>query len=144
MRRFLSPRWLALHALMVLAFCGCLGMCWWQLTRAQGGNTLSWGYTFEWPVFGVFAVAFWGKLIRDERRRTEPEQPTRLSAPVLAGARPPAEPERIRRVERAAPVEDTRDDPELAAYNDYLTWQNANPHRSRRDYPGRPTTYEGS
>ncbi|HEY3503336.1 MAG TPA: hypothetical protein VGN37_11210 [Actinocatenispora sp.] len=149
MRRFLSPRWLALHALMVLAFCACLGMCWWQLSRAQGGNTLSWGYTFEWPVFGLFAVAFWVKLIRDERRRTaggaEPAAPVRLTAPVLAGARRPVGeagdkasggPERIRRVERAAPVADTANDPELAAYNAYLAWQNANPHRSRRDYPG--------
>ena len=134
MRRFLSPRWLALHLLMVLAFGVCLFMSWWQLTRAQGGNSLSWGYTFEWPVFGVFAVVFWARLIRDERRKTsadgEPE-PDRLTEPVLPGAAPA-----IRRLERRAPAVAVDDDPELAAYNAYLAWQNANPHRSRRDYPG--------
>jgi len=138
MRRFLSPRWLALHLLMVAAFGVCLFMAWWQLTRAQGGNALSWGYTFEWPVFGVFAVVFWIRLIRDERRRVaaesrpdeQPEQ-ERITQPVLPGA-----PRVIRRTERRVPAAPVEDDPELAAYNAYLAWQNANPHRSRRDYPG--------
>lgn len=138
MRHFLSPRWLALHLLAVVGFVGCQAMAWWQLTRAEGGNALSWGYTFEWPVFGVFAVAFWIKLIRDERRKlglAEPVEPKRLTAPVM---RPARNPKRLARASTVAPGDrvEPDDDPELAAYNRYLAWQSANPHLNRSEYPG--------
>lgn len=161
MRRFLSPRWLLLHLLMVISFTGCLALGWWQLTRAEGGNALSWGYTFEWPVFALFAVAFWGRLVRDERRRHRPgpkPEPPRLRTPVLSGApagrprsrsshpgtddRVPEEPAAHDTADRPAALsgareQSTRDgDDELASYNRYLAWQSANPHRGRRDYPG--------
>ncbi|MGO9778538.1 MAG: hypothetical protein ACLPKE_34645 [Streptosporangiaceae bacterium] len=65
--RFLvSPRWLAWHAFAVVAF---WGMCWlgdWQLHRALSGNSLSWAYTFEWPLFALMGAYFWAKTIRDE------------------------------------------------------------------------------
>jgi hypothetical protein len=38
----------------------------WQLHRALSGNSLSWAYTFEWPLFAIFAGYFWVKTIRDE------------------------------------------------------------------------------
>jgi hypothetical protein len=38
----------------------------WQLHRAESGNSLSWAYTFEWPLFAIFVVVFWVKTIRDE------------------------------------------------------------------------------
>ncbi len=65
-RFLISPRWLAWHAFAVVAF---WGMCWlgdWQFHRAMSGNSLSWGYTFEWPLFAVLGGYFWGKTIRDE------------------------------------------------------------------------------
>lgn len=37
----------------------------WQLDRALGGNTLSWAYTFEWPLFAGYAVYVWWQLIHD-------------------------------------------------------------------------------
>ena len=40
----------------------------WQLRRALSGNGLSWAYTFEWPLFAIFAVYFWVKSVRDELR----------------------------------------------------------------------------
>ncbi len=65
--RFLvSPRWLAWHVFAVVAF---WGMCWlgdWQLHRALSGNSLSWAYTFEWPLFALTGAYFWAKTIRDE------------------------------------------------------------------------------
>ena len=67
-RFLISPRWLAWHAFAVVAF---WGMCWlgdWQLHRALGGNSLSWAYTFEWPLFAVMGAFFWAKTIRDEFR----------------------------------------------------------------------------
>ncbi len=40
-------------------------LTWWQLERALGGNTLSWAYTFEWPLFAGYAVYVWWQLIHD-------------------------------------------------------------------------------
>jgi hypothetical protein len=139
MRRFLAPRWLAIHALAVALAAGCLALGWWQLTRAQGGNALSWGYTFEWPVFSAFVVAFWVKLVRDERRGPAPD-PTPRPRPrrdAVDGA--PVRLAPARSVERAQPsaaAADDTGDPELAAYNRYLGWLNANPRRSPSEYPG--------
>ena len=65
-RFLISPRWLAWHAFAVVAF---WGLCWlgdWQFHRAMSGNSLSWAYTFEWPLFAVMGGYFWAKTIRDE------------------------------------------------------------------------------
>lgn len=40
-------------------------LTWWQLGRALGGNTLSWAYTFEWPLFAGYAIYVWWQLIHD-------------------------------------------------------------------------------
>jgi hypothetical protein len=40
-------------------------LTWWQLGRALGGNTLSWAYTFEWPLFAGYACYVWWQLIHD-------------------------------------------------------------------------------
>ena len=66
-----TPKWLSWHAFVVFAVVGMLWLGEWQFHRAESGNALSWAYTFEWPVFAVFGVVFWGKTIYDEfRRRT--------------------------------------------------------------------------
>jgi hypothetical protein len=65
-RFLISPPWLAWHTFAVVAF---WGMCWlgdWQFHRAISGNSLSWAYTFEWPLFAVMGGYFWAKTIRDE------------------------------------------------------------------------------
>jgi hypothetical protein len=126
--RFLvRPRWLGWHLLMVVSFFGMLWLGDWQFHRALAGNGLSWAYTFEWPLFAVFAVVFWARTIRDEFRirRGEMPDPTAIAAeaerlpagvtgavratPVQAGA--------------GAPGED--EDEELSAYNAYLARLNA-------------------
>jgi len=66
----LRPRWLAWHVFAVLATAGMLWLGDWQLRRALSGNELSWAYTFEWPLFAIFAVYFWVKSLRDELRST--------------------------------------------------------------------------
>ena len=40
----------------------------WQMDRALSGNTLSWAYTFEWPLFGFYAIYVWWQLIHDQAR----------------------------------------------------------------------------
>jgi hypothetical protein len=138
MRRFLTLRWLGLHAAMVVIFVGFLALGWWQLTRAEGGNALSWGYTFEWPVFAIFVVVFWVKMMRDELR----EARQREAGGDGGGSENPADGEpaagtagepltlpagiRARRSPAAGPADpDDEPDDELAAYNAYLAQLNA-------------------
>src|SRR6516162_9410076 len=67
--RFLyTPKWLGWHLLVVASVIGMLWLGDWQLRRAESGNALSWAYTFEWPLFAIFAVFFWIKTIKDEVR----------------------------------------------------------------------------
>ena len=90
-RFLISPRWLAWHAFAVVAF---WGMCWlgdWQLHRALGGNSLSWAYTFEWPLFAVMGAFFWGKTIRDEYRLRGDAPAAGVTPPV--GAEPASAPD---------------------------------------------------
>ena len=65
-RFLISPKWLGWHVFVLLSVLGMLWLGNWQLRRAESGNALSWAYTFEWPLFAIFAVVFWVKTIRDE------------------------------------------------------------------------------
>ncbi len=129
MRRFLSRRWLGLHAAMVVIVVGFLELGWWQLRRAQGGNALSWGYTFEWPLFAGFVVVFWIKAMRDElheARAREGKPATRAVQAAPAASAAPAMPMTLPsglRSDRGATdgAEDEHEDEELAAYNAYLS-----------------------
>ncbi len=116
--RFLvTPRWIGWHLLMVVSFAGMLWLGDWQLRRAMSGNGLSWAYTFEWPLFAVFAVVFWARTIRDEfriRRGEVQAEPADLDLPIGVGV--PS----VR-----AQAEDDEDDPELRAYNEYLARLNS-------------------
>ncbi|MEP7026596.1 MAG: hypothetical protein ABJB47_22890 [Actinomycetota bacterium] len=110
-----TPRWLSWHVFVVVAVLGMLWLGDWQFRRAEAGNALSWAYTFEWPVFAVFGVVFWGKTIFDEFRPADPGDEPEVELPAgsgpgrLAGQSPPA-----------ADAEEEQPDPELASYNAYL------------------------
>jgi len=136
-----KPRWLAWHLLVAATVVGMLWLGDWQFHRAMGGNGLSWAYTFEWPLFAVFAVVFWARTIRDEffiKRGgvSETELIARAAiarslATLPEGAMLPAgtlpEGMSIRQVEQ--PLESDADDPELARYNAYLAKLNAKDRR---------------
>jgi hypothetical protein len=49
------------HLTALVVVPGCVALCWWQVTRALSGNSLSWAYVFEWPIFGGYAVFMWWK-----------------------------------------------------------------------------------
>ncbi len=87
---------------LILFVPGCVALTWWQGTRALDGNTLSWVYTFEWPIFAAYATYMWWKLVHDE-----PGPGARRSAP-------PVEP-----------------DGDLDAYNRYLADLNASGRQKR-------------
>jgi hypothetical protein len=123
-----TPKWLGWHAFVA---CSVVGMLWlgdWQLRRAEAGNALSWAYTFEWPVFALFAVVFWVKTIIDEARPPEAAgEPSLVDLP--AGAALPegggsagdrqADAAGDRQAD-AAGDQQADEDAELAAYNAYL------------------------
>ena len=65
MRRWFSLRALLLHLEFFLIVAGCAVATWWQAHRALGGNSLSWFYTFEWPILAGIAIAAWWHLIHE-------------------------------------------------------------------------------
>ena len=127
MRRLVTRGWLARHALAAVLVAGCLALGWWQIRRAAGGNTLSWAYSVQWPVFAGFVVFIWWREVRRALGR-EPR------AAARTGAQPARRPVITA---RPAPVVDDGADPELTAYNDYLAWLSANPGARPADYPAR-------
>ncbi|GHJ51971.1 hypothetical protein Nm8I071_12780 [Nonomuraea sp. TT08I-71] len=139
MKRLWTPAWIARHVAMVVLVVGFLGLGWWQVTRAAEGNSLSFGYAIEWPVFAGFVVYVWWRELRHALRASR-EEPASPAPPASADPEPavaaPAvrRPVRVRRVP-AVPVGGA-DDGELAAYNRYLSWLNANPGAKPGDYPG--------
>lgn len=122
----MTPGWLARHALAAVLVAGCLGLGWWQIRRAAGGNALSWAYAVQWPVFAGFLAFIWFREVRRALGRDEP-----VSAAGSGG-----ETRRPVLTYRPPPAVNDRNDPELAAYNHYLAWLNANPGARRGDYPG--------
>jgi hypothetical protein len=103
--RLLQRRGLVRHLLLVVALVGCYLGASWQLGRALDRHSfLNWSYTVEWTLFGLFALLCWGWFLRDELRgpEAEDEDPLPSYQPV------------------AVPVSD-EEDPELAAYNRYLS-----------------------
>ena len=89
-----SKRNLGIHLGLFLSEAICISAFYIELRRALSGNSLSWAYVFEWPLFAAYAIYVWRKLLRGE-----PDVP---SAP-MDGAR--------REVE----------DQKLADYNAYLS-----------------------
>jgi hypothetical protein len=120
-----QPRWLGWHVLMVVAFWGMGWMGDWQLHRALAGNALSWAYTFEWPLFSVFAVVFWAKTIRDEFRIRRGQMPDPRALAAAAQHLPAG----VAGTMQASAVQsgpaDEDEDEELSAYNTYLARLNA-------------------
>jgi hypothetical protein len=118
--RFLfRPKWLGWHALMVLSVLGMLALGDWQFHRAESGNSLSWAYTFEWPIFAGFVIVFWAKTIKDEFR--PPARAEGLDSVALPAGRGGAAAAGLATGEAGpAGAADDEDDDELAAYNAYL------------------------
>jgi DNA-binding transcriptional regulator of glucitol operon len=139
MKRLWTPAWIARHVAMVVLVVGFLGLGWWQVTRAAEGNALSFGYAIEWPVFAGFVVFVWWREVRHTLRGTRgtgsAPAPSAAARPEPAPAAPAVRrPVRVSRVP-VAPAAGAEDG-ELAEYNRYLSWLNANPGARPGDYPG--------
>ncbi len=110
-----TRRAISLHVALAVFVPGCVALTWWQVTRALGGNTLSWVYTFEWPLFAAYATFMWWKLVHDDPVSEAVSDPVSevVSDPVSE-----------------ANSEDEPDD-DLAAYNRYLADLNASGRQKR-------------
>jgi hypothetical protein len=119
---FWTPAWLVRHVLAAILVVVFLALGWWQIGRAASGNVLSYAYAVEWPVFAGFVIFVWVKEVRRERASRSSLDP--VEPPPLRAARPA----------RVGPGYDDSDDDQLAAYNRYLAWLNANPDARPADY----------
>ena len=119
----IKPRWLGWHVLMVVSFWGMLWLGDWQFHRALAGNSLSWAYTFEWPLFAGFAVVFWAKTIRDEFRIRRGEMPDPRAA--ATEDLPAGVASAVQAAGSVQAADDADEDSELSAYNAYLARLNA-------------------
>jgi DNA-binding transcriptional regulator of glucitol operon len=130
-RFLLTPRWLAWLGFVIAAVIGMLWLGLWQFRRAESGNALSWGYTFEWPLFAAFGVVFYVRTVLDEARgrrggaKAAPAQASTAQASTAQASTAQAStgdpagglPGRL----PAAPVAaEEAPDPELDEYNAYL------------------------
>ncbi|MFI0795695.1 hypothetical protein ACH4OY_23890 [Micromonospora rubida] len=150
MKRLWTPAWIARHVAMVVLVVSFLGLGWWQVTRAAEGNSISWGYAIEWPVFAAFVVFVWwrelwhtvrsaadgppaggGEAGGGERAGGDVTAGTALSSGTPTGVRRPVRVARVPAAPAGAP-----EDADLAAYNRYLAWLNANPGARPGDFPG--------
>ncbi len=120
-RIWLSRRALKLHAVVLIVVPGFMALCVWQINRALGGNSLSWAYVFEWPLFACYVIYMWWRLLHEDARATPPAATTNGSgggtdtAP-LSTALPRSGDDNA----DDESAEESEEDAELAAYNEYL------------------------
>ena len=111
---WLSRRAIKLHVVILVIVPSFLALCFWQINRALGGNSLSWAYVFEWPIFAAYAVYMWWRFVHEAARDT--------SVVVTADAEPggPVDAADAAPTASADSRREGKEDAELAAYNDYL------------------------
>ena len=66
MRKYFTWRCIGLHVLVLIIVPTFFLLGRWQYRAARSGNTLSWAYTFEWPLFGLYAIYVWWRLIHEK------------------------------------------------------------------------------
>ncbi len=108
-RVWLSPRALKLHAVILIVVPAFMALCVWQINRALNGNSLSWAYVFEWPLFAGYAIYMWWRFVHE---KPEPvDAAASENGHADAAPQPPGDPPAAKERQEAA---------ELAAYNEYL------------------------
>jgi hypothetical protein len=116
-----------LHVTLAVGLTICVGAFIIEVGRALGGNSLSWAYVFEWPIFAVFAIYMWWNLLHDRDgsrqgpSRRERRQAERAGADSGSPATSASEPEDV--------------DPDLMAWQAYLATMEADEAKDP-DSPG--------
>ncbi len=128
-RIWFTPRAVRLHAVILVVVPGFMALCAWQVSRALDGNSLSWAYVFEWPLFAGYAVYMWWRLVHEAANASPPvaavTKTTTTAVPNGSGPRDNAAgvARDARGSRHGSPTDGRRsahEDPELAAYNAYL------------------------
>jgi DNA-binding transcriptional regulator of glucitol operon len=118
-RGLLTPRWLLVHLLAVVAMLACFRLGWWQWDRSQEstGSLQNLGYALQWPLFGLFVPFMYWRMwqLDKERRATEAAPAEPVAEPEVPAAAPRRSPTEWR---QTAPVD--RVDDAMAQYNSYL------------------------
>jgi hypothetical protein len=110
-----SRRAIKLHVVILIVVPAFLALCLWQISRALGGNSLSWAYVFEWPLFAAYAVYMWWRFVHEAAPEGSPGDTAAAdgggqdAAAAATGSTPAAE-----------TPQELEEDAEMAAYNDYL------------------------
>lgn len=123
MRRVLAPRWLALHAFVLVVAVLFCRLGWWQLDQARAtGGVQNLIYALQWPSFAAFGLYLWWQTVWDELHpESAPKSRRHAHKPAVAVE-----------VARSATPADEPEDEELAAYNRYLAWLNAKEEQRQR------------
>ena len=82
-RVWLSRRALKLHAVVLIVVPAFMALCIWQVHRALDGNSLSWAYVFEWPLFAAYALYMWWRFLHEK------PEPLAAATPSENGHAPP-------------------------------------------------------
>jgi DNA-binding transcriptional regulator of glucitol operon len=117
-RSLVQPRWLLLHLVTVALIVGMILLGRWQLTVSEHKHfdLRNFGYALQWWLFSGFTVFMWLRVVRDSMQRRD--EPNRVPAePADPG---PSSVQYRRYVMPTGADAPAADDPELAAYNDYL------------------------
>jgi len=77
--RLTGSQALKLHLTLAVGLALCIAGFYFELSRALGGNSLSWAYVFEWPAFAVFAIYMWWNLLHGGGRRRQPPAKPRVA-----------------------------------------------------------------
>lgn len=104
-----------LHLPLALALVVCSTATVIEFTRATDGVGRAWAYTFQWPLFGIFAIWMWVRY-RREGRAGEGDRTGARRNP-FAGIVEQWK-DRVADAERAADAQD--DDPDLIAWRRHV------------------------
>jgi DNA-binding transcriptional regulator of glucitol operon len=100
----------------------CILLGRWQLGRAdESGNLQNWAYAIQWPVFAIFFGLLWWRMLRMELRTPTTDQPEDEQLEQAAEPTPSEPDQHLPTPRRAEVVRAEQDDPELAAYNRFLS-----------------------
>jgi hypothetical protein len=126
-----------LHLTLAAGLALCVAAFTFEVGRALGGNSLSWAYVFEWPIFAVFAVYMWWNLLHDtdgDRSRRRSAAPSDGSGAAVdeaadTGAAASGDPPD----DAGDTAGDAAVDPDLAAWQAYLRTMEADERRQARE-----------
>jgi hypothetical protein len=74
---------LRVHVGLAIAEAICVSAFAFELSRALSGNSLSWAYVFEWPLFAAYAIYMWRRLLADEEPRPDKTPPSASETEAL-------------------------------------------------------------